>query len=417
MAHLLNFMFAFFGKNFKYIIMKYIFTVLVAAITLSAAAQDRSIQFRDLTWKEAQKASKKEKKPIFMDAYAVWCGPCKWMSANMFTHNEIADFYNENYICVKFDMEKGEGKDLAKKYNVRGYPTLIYTDHKGELLYITVGASQNPTDYVKMGQRAMDSKANMPYYRKNYTKNKEDAKFMREYFSLMNSANLLNDDELNEYFASVTDNDLTSANNWKIILNNVDKSNIPVFKRVLKNYDAFEAIYADTIELYVNYVYSGELRSAFYKAKTDEEITRYNELKSEILNSDFKGRKRLEYDINSYEYRARKEWDNYFNYQMDNLQEFGWNNANSLNSIAWDCYEISENISHLEAALVWTERAIDLDSESPHIWDTYAHLFYKLHDYEKAIETEKIALDMAKEQGLDVKDYESAIKKFKDSIE
>ena len=94
-------------------------TILFFAIVFGSSllAQDRSIEFQDITFDEALKASRTENKPIFMDCYAVWCGPCKWMSANIFTNNAVADYYNENYICVKFDMEKGEGIDIAKKYD------------------------------------------------------------------------------------------------------------------------------------------------------------------------------------------------------------------------------------------------------------------------------------------------------------
>ncbi|MDZ7846006.1 MAG: thioredoxin family protein [Owenweeksia sp.] len=55
---------------------------------------------------EALQAAEEEGKPIFMDCYTTWCGPCKWMSANIFTQQEVGDYYNENYVCVKFDMEK-----------------------------------------------------------------------------------------------------------------------------------------------------------------------------------------------------------------------------------------------------------------------------------------------------------------------
>ena len=70
-------------------------TILFFAIVFGSSllAQDRSIEFQDITFDEALKASRTENKPIFMDCYAVWCGPCKWMSANIFTKNDFDLYY------------------------------------------------------------------------------------------------------------------------------------------------------------------------------------------------------------------------------------------------------------------------------------------------------------------------------------
>jgi thiol-disulfide isomerase/thioredoxin len=77
--------------------------------------------------------AKTEKKLVFMDAYASWCGPCKLMEKNVFTDKNVADFYNKNFINVRIDMEKGEGKELAMKYGVRSYPTFLFLNAEGEI--------------------------------------------------------------------------------------------------------------------------------------------------------------------------------------------------------------------------------------------------------------------------------------------
>ena len=50
------------------------------------------------------------------------------LKKNTFPDKEAGDFFNENYINVAVDMEKGEGPALAQKYEVKAYPTLIITD-------------------------------------------------------------------------------------------------------------------------------------------------------------------------------------------------------------------------------------------------------------------------------------------------
>jgi len=97
------------------------------------------INFEDISFEEALKKAKKQKKLIFVDAYAVWCGPCKWMDANTFREKEVGDAFNSEFINLKIDMEKGEGPELARKYNVRAYPTLLLIDGDGKVVKRIVG--------------------------------------------------------------------------------------------------------------------------------------------------------------------------------------------------------------------------------------------------------------------------------------
>ena len=79
-------------------------------------AQNRSIVFREGNWEKILKQAKKEKKLIFVDCYTSWCGPCKMLAKNVFTQDKVADFYNTEFVCVKMDMEKGEGPPKSMKY-------------------------------------------------------------------------------------------------------------------------------------------------------------------------------------------------------------------------------------------------------------------------------------------------------------
>jgi|GEM_PF-330709 len=58
-----------------------------------------------LTFSEAVALQKKIPKPIMVDVYTSWCGPCRMMSANTFGNPVIAKYLNEHFYPVKFNAE------------------------------------------------------------------------------------------------------------------------------------------------------------------------------------------------------------------------------------------------------------------------------------------------------------------------
>ena len=95
--------------------------------------------FTEGTFADICAKAKKEKKNIFFDAYASWCGPCKSLKRDVFTSKTAGDFFNKKFINVAMDMEKGEGVALAPAFQISAYPTLLILNHKGEIIGRTMG--------------------------------------------------------------------------------------------------------------------------------------------------------------------------------------------------------------------------------------------------------------------------------------
>jgi thiol:disulfide interchange protein len=113
------------------------------------------INFFHGTFAEAKAKAAKENKLIFMDAYTVWCGPCKWMAANTFTDAAVGEYFNKYFVNMKVDMERGEGRTLARQYAVRAYPTLLFIDSKGDVKHRAMGAKR-AGDFLALGKKAVD---------------------------------------------------------------------------------------------------------------------------------------------------------------------------------------------------------------------------------------------------------------------
>jgi len=115
------------------------------------------IQFKKESWNDVLKQAKKENKLIFLDIYATWCGPCKRLKSNTFSNEEVGKLYNQKFINVALDGEKGEGLTLAQKYGVRSYPTLLFLDGNGNIV-VRTGGYHNSDEFIELGKTVAKSK-------------------------------------------------------------------------------------------------------------------------------------------------------------------------------------------------------------------------------------------------------------------
>jgi thioredoxin 1 len=59
-------------------------------------------------------------KPVFLDFWADWCGPCKMLAP---TFERLADQYGEQITFAKVNVD--EVPEIANKFAIRSIPTLI----------------------------------------------------------------------------------------------------------------------------------------------------------------------------------------------------------------------------------------------------------------------------------------------------
>lgn len=219
-------------------------TATVTTGTLNLNAQNRSINFapEDITAEEMFAQAREQGKIIFMDCYASWCGPCKMMAKDVFTIDRVADFFNENFYCVKFDMEVGEGLKLNKTYGVSAYPTFLFIDPKTEFLVHTMIGARPADDFIAGAKEALNPDLSMEKAKNTYENSPKTPDTVNDYLTVLGKAQLtgIMNSVAVDYLAGKTKEELAQMDNWGIFMRGVSDIYSEPMQLVFNNRAFFE---------------------------------------------------------------------------------------------------------------------------------------------------------------------------------
>ena len=87
----------------------------------------------DVTRDTFDTAIKNSKKPVVIDVFATWCGPCKHMEPYF---KELAEEFGDKYTFGKLNID--EARDVAVEFGIMSVPTFLFLK-KGKLIGQEVG--------------------------------------------------------------------------------------------------------------------------------------------------------------------------------------------------------------------------------------------------------------------------------------
>lgn len=260
-------------------------TVLIFLFSNSTHAN--GIKFEHISLKEGLEKAKKENKKLFIDIYATWCGPCKYLTKNIFVDEDLGEFINENFIALKLDGERDDGLILMEEFNLDSYPTLLFLDTDRALMRKIVGAV-SAEDIISGGNAALHPESTKIYQlQKKYDDGDRDRKLMSdlaiemlnedlgneevvaEFLELFPKADLENEDEFIIFCIGVTDPDdarlVKFIKNIKTHAKNhgdmaATKVIMMMFSKVVlaQETDDFDSVHTSVEELYPAYKTAAE---------------------------------------------------------------------------------------------------------------------------------------------------------------
>ncbi|UWX61080.1 thioredoxin family protein [Chryseobacterium oranimense] len=379
---------------------------IFSSLFIGALALAQGIKFEDSNFSAILAKAKKENKLVFVDAYASWCGPCKLMVKNIFPLQTVGDFYNSHFINAKIDMEKGEGIGLAKKYNVKAFPTYLFINGDGEEVHRTLGYVEEK-DFIQFAKDAEDPSKRLTALKQKFENGEKDPEFLKNLAGLT----IYNDSEfagkvLDRYFQQKT---VLDQEDIQMLLSGIQSTESPLYK-------TFQSRKSDIIKIlpedrYAKVDKSIQLNTVLkksYNADTKSWNDSYFLTESQKFMPKDEAEKTLK---RAKANRALKNKDipTYEKLTLELYKDYSAASSEELNSLAWNFFENVSNKASLEKAVSWAQESVKKDENYANT-DTLANLYNKIGDKKNAKIWAEKSVQLAKSTGQDSTDTEKLLK-------
>ncbi len=367
------------------------FIVFLIGLFCFTQINAQGVQFNQQQWKDVLALAKKENKLIFMDAYTTWCGPCKMMVKNTFPDPEVGTFFNEHFVNVQFDMEKGEGLDIAKTYSVRAYPTFLIINGDGKLVHRGVGYL-TPDKFLDFGGKAINPEFQLGTLTDKWEKGDRDDAFVQRYLHALTDAYDSRGEQVAEYYLA-NQKDLTTKDNLDILMEYGMDPSSASHKYVLANKDVLAK--EKGTDFLNSFAYSYFMKGRKAKQSVDDivrEVSYAYPEKKDVLG----------FYVKCFDAQSKRDQPAYLAILADYLKPGVYQQFSSteLNSYAWNVFENSTDQTQLKQALEWALGSVTKEAKYANL-DTVANLYNKLGEKDKARAYATVAIDFGKIEGED----------------
>jgi thiol:disulfide interchange protein len=97
-------------------------------------SSNNTTNFYSGSYDDFLREARKQGKVAILDFWAAWCAPCKKMDKETFANAELANHLNENFLIYKVNVDTFDGMEIANRFGVESFPTIITLDSRGRFI-------------------------------------------------------------------------------------------------------------------------------------------------------------------------------------------------------------------------------------------------------------------------------------------
>ena len=232
------------------------------------------IEFQNLSLSQGLAKAKAEGKMVFIDLYATWCGPCKYLSKSIFVDKELGNFMNENFISLKLDGEKADGARLMANFDLSAYPTMLFLSPEKELKKKIVGVV-SAENIKESGYAVLHPETTVIYkLEKKYKSGDRASILMKEYIKELVIEGRDTDLLISEYLKLHPRLDLVDAGEFLIFALGIKEKENRYMKEFLRNAAKYNLLHSELSESKINEILLNLVTSAI-EANSDVVIDQH----------------------------------------------------------------------------------------------------------------------------------------------
>lgn len=379
--------------------------LILAVSSVSLQAQEAEFH-RNEAWETSLKNARAQNKYILVDAYTDWCGWCKVMDKKTFTDPAVADKINTSFYPVKLEMEKeADGRKLSMKYHVNSFPTFLFFNPDGKLVYVSKGY-EDASAYMQTLDKALRSGPDKYAGYNNTALEPGFPSFFIQSFDKSNKAKV-DDKTVTDFIRSQQVK--TSEVSWGVMWRFAGRT--AVADVILENAKDLAGVYPkeDVEAVVANIIFSKAQEAA---KKGDKEMFRQCLEMVDKYLSENKDEYKRSIQLNYYE--TQGNWQQYADVMNAAVKSRSTDGMEGqVNEVAWTLYEKCKDGKILSIAASWMETVVAAKPEYMYL-DTYAALLYSLERYADAEIWAKKAIEAGNASGEDVKSTEDLLRMIRD---
>ena len=325
------------------------------------------------------------------------------MAKNVFTLSEVGDFFNDNFINLKLDMEESDGRTFGSKYPVSAYPTLFFLSPDGEIVKKSTGGKQ-ADGLIDLGKKAIQGWDKSADYAVKYEAGDRDFDLMVNYVRELNKVGKPSLKISNDYLKSKPN--ISNQQMAEFLMVAVTESDSRLFSKLV-------ALKSEALSKVSQEAFEQKIKSATMATIAKAVEFDFEDLVTEAIDNyksaEVGDNKKFEYEAQMQYKLLTGDYDEWKGLSEKYLKKYGKKNADLYKQqLAALKKEFAYEKDYQDYACEVCKTIVKKD-DSKDNYSEYIELLIKCKKYAEARKVTNEAIDKAKSRNEDIVHFERVL--------